>query len=100
LSSRKIYGTKGVVVMPTEKEIETAKKLAKALEGVSTANKEEVLKALAFYFQKGFNEGVKAVDKILKEDGILDLQLDLEVLEEDCSDIILKKEGDKLNEKN
>ena len=84
--------------MITGKEIEMTKKLAKALEGLSTENKEEVVTVLEFYFQKGFNEGVKAVDKILKEDGIIDLQLDLEVLEEDCSDIILKKEGDKLNE--
>jgi hypothetical protein len=67
-----------------------AENLAKALEGLSTENKEEVLRILAFYFQKGFNEGVKAVNKMLKEDGIIDLQLDLDVLEEDLSDIKLK----------
>jgi hypothetical protein len=85
--------------MITEKEIGMPKKLAKALAGLPTENKEEVLEVLAFYFQKGFNEGVKAVDKILKEDGIIDLQLDLEVLEEDCSGIMLKKEGDQPDEK-
>jgi hypothetical protein len=76
--------------MTTEKEIKMAENLAKALEGLSTENKEEVLRILAFYFQKGFNEGVKAVNKMLKEDGIIDLQLDLDVLEEDFSDVILK----------
>jgi hypothetical protein len=36
---------------------------------------------------------------MLKEDGIIDLQLDLDVLEEDFSDITLKNGEDKLNEK-